>query len=59
MRWKKHENTFKDSEPTNHLKENVSHKFSWEFCLEHQRTNKLVRLSKILKSREKDQQDEV
>ena len=30
LRWEKHENTSKDSEPAKHLKENLCHKFSWK-----------------------------
>ena len=30
LRWEEHENTSKDSEPAKHLKENLSHKFSWK-----------------------------
>ena len=30
LRWEEHENTSKDSEPANHLKENLIHKFSWK-----------------------------
>ena len=29
LRWEEHENISNDSEPTKHLKENLSHKFSW------------------------------
>ena len=30
LRWEEHENICKDSEPAKHLKENLSHKFSWK-----------------------------
>ena len=30
LRWEEHENTSKDSETAKHLKENLSHNFSWK-----------------------------
>ena len=30
LRWEEHENTSKNSELAKHLKEDLSHKFSWE-----------------------------
>ena len=30
LRWEEHENICKDFEPAKHLKENLSHKFSWK-----------------------------
>ena len=49
LRWKEHENTSKDSEPAKHLKENLSHKFSWKILFA-ARKNKRIR--KILEASE-------
>ena len=45
LRWEKHGNTFKDSEPAKHLKENLSHKFSWKMLFsapENKRIRKIL-----------------
>ena len=50
LRWEEHENTCKDSEPSKHLKENLSHKFSWEILLaapENKRIRKILEVSEI------------
>ena len=49
-RWEEHENTCKDSEPAKHLKENLSHKFSWEILLaapENKGIRKILEVSEI------------
>ena len=49
LRWEEHENTFKDSEPAKHLKENLSHKFSWKILFA---ATQNKRISKILEASE-------
>ena len=50
LRWEEHENTSKDSEPAKHLKENLSHKFSWKILFaapENKRICKILEASEI------------
>ena len=50
LRWEKHENNSKDSEPAKHLKENLSHKFSWKILFaapENKRICKILEASEI------------
>ena len=50
LRWEEHENTFKDSEPARHLKENLNYKFSWKILFaapENKRIRKILEASKI------------
>ena len=50
LQWEKDENTSKDSEPAKHLKENLSHKFSWRILCaapENKRIRKILEASEI------------
>ena len=50
LRWKEHENTSKDSKLAKHLKENLSHKFSWKILFaapENKRIRKIYEASEI------------
>ena len=47
LRWEEHENICKDFEPAKHLKENLSHKFSWKILFA-EPVNKRIR--KILEA---------
>ena len=50
LRWEEHENTSKDSEPAKHLKENLSHKFSWKILFaapENKGVRKILQASEI------------
>ena len=50
LRWEEHENTSKDSQPAKHLKENLSHKFSWKMLFaapESKRICKILEASEI------------
>ena len=49
LRREKHENIFKDSVPAKHLKENLSHKFSWKILFT---TPRNKRIRKILEASE-------
>ena len=49
LRWEEHDNTSKDSEPAKHLKENLSHKFSWKILFA---TPENKQICKILKASE-------
>ena len=45
LRWEEHENTFKDSEPARHFKENLNYKFSWKILFaapENKRIRKIL-----------------
>ena len=50
LRWYKHENTSKDSEPAKHLKQNLSQKFSWNILFaapDNKQIRKILEGSKI------------
>ena len=50
LRWEEHENTSKDSKLAKHLKENLSHKFSWKILFaapENKRIRKIYEASEI------------
>ena len=50
LQWEKDENTSKDAEPAKHLKENLSHKFSWRILFaapENKRIRKILEASEI------------
>ena len=50
LRREEDENTSKDSKPTKHLKENLSHKFSWKISLaasENKRIHKILEVAGI------------
>ena len=54
MRWEKHKNISKDSEPAKHLKENLSHKFSRKilFVPPEKRIRKILQASEIALKRQ-------
>ena len=55
LRWEEHENTFKDSEPAKHLKENLCHKFSWKILFvapENKWIRKILEASEIALKRQ-------
>ena len=48
--WEEHENTCKNFEPAKHLKENLSHKFSWKILFaapENKQICKILKASEI------------
>ena len=50
LQWEEHENISKDSDPAKHLKENLSHKFSWKILFtapENKRIRKILEASEI------------
>ena len=55
LRWEEHENICKDSEPAKHLKEKLSHKFSWKILFaapENKRFRKILEASEIALKRQ-------
>ena len=54
LQWEEHENTFKDSEPAKHLKENLNQKFSWKIFFatpENKQIHKVLEASEIVLKR--------